>query len=211
MGDIARAEQHDVGAGLVPAVAVGGIDHALGATFVDQEFERLLTLGQPARHAAFGGQLLHGLLQAARDAEQAAHHEHQEGADPVLQGEREDGLARVLVHHVERQHHDLPAIVPYRPLQHLVRRIIRRGFGDTEVADLALGLLVQQRRHELLHGVVVGCGRHAVELEQIDMIGTQGAQRAVQARDHVLCRQRRAVPSDLRLGRDHDAITRHLP
>jgi hypothetical protein len=76
--------------------------------------------------------------------------------------------------------------------------------------NLPLGLLACQGRHQLLHRVVVGGRRHAVELEQIHVVGLQVPQRIVEAVDHLRGRPQSTLLPDLRLGRDHHAIARQL-
>ena len=208
---IAGAEQHHVGAGLVAGIAIGGIDHAGGTASWIRKSSGCSRSASQAGTRRSAASLRMVLPEAPRHAEDAAHNEHQERADPVLSRVREHGLAGVLVHHVEREHHHLPAVVLHRALQHQMLGVVGRGLGDAEVAKLALGLLALQRRHQLLHRVVVGGGRHAVELEQVHIVGAQRTQRVVQAVDHLLRRPQPALLPDLRLGRDHDAIARQLP
>ena len=141
--------------------------------------------------------------------EDVAHGEHAERADAGFARALQDDRPRVLVQHVEGQHHHLEGrLVAQRPLQHLVRRIARAGLGDGEVAQLALLLLAQQGRHELGDGVVVLRRRQPVQVEQVDVVGAEPAQRGVEARDHGVGRLGRAGCRDVGLGRDDELITR---
>jgi hypothetical protein len=78
---------------------------------------------------------------------------------------------------VEGQHDDLEGRLVDGAQQHLVRGIARAGLGDGEVAQLALLLLAQQGGDELGDGVVVLRGRQAVQVEDVDVVGAEAAQR----------------------------------
>ena len=89
-----------------------------------------------------------------------------------------------------------------------VRRIARAGLGYGEVAQLALLLLAQQGRHELGDRVVVLRRRQPVQVEEINVVGAEPAQRGVEARHHGLGRLGCAGRCDLGLGRDDHVIAR---
>ena len=90
--------------------------------------------------------------------------------------QRKDRLPRVLVHHVKADHDDLPDTVGDRACDHPVLGIVRCGLGDAEMAELALFLLPQQHRHQDVAGVVVGGGRHTMQLVDVDVVGIELAQ-----------------------------------
>ena len=125
------------------------------------------------------------------------------------QSRREHGLARVLAHQVERHHRDVPDPVGDGAQQHLVFEIVGRGLGDAEEAELSPFLLLQQRRCDHVAHIVVAGGRHGVELEHIDAVDAEFAQRVVEAGDDALRRIALAAAEHRRLGGDHHPIARH--
>ena len=125
---------------------------------------------------------------------------------PFCAGDREHVLAGALVHHVEAHHEDLPDVILHGELEHLVGVILDRVLGDADVPDLALGLLLQQRGHDLLDRVLVLVRVHAVQIEHVDGVGAHQAQRVVQAGDHLLRRPPLAAAMHECLGGDHDRL-----
>ena len=117
---------------------------------------------------------------------------------------------RVLVHHVEPEHDDVPQAVLDRALQHLVLGVAGAGLGDAEMADLALGLFPQQRRRDLVAGPVVSLRRNAVQLENVDAIDAEQPERIVEAGHGAVGGggPTRAAGNP-GLGGDHDLVARH--
>ncbi len=150
------------------------------------------------------------LLQEPRLGEDVAHREHAQRADLVGLRALQEMLARVLVHQVEGQHEHLPDRLLHGALQHDVLGIARGGLGDGEMAQLALLLLAQEGGDDLRHGPVVELGPQPVQVEDVDMVGVESAQRGLQVGDHGGCRERaRAVERvDVGLGGDHHALAR---
>ena len=143
---------------------------------MEEEAERVAGKGEPARQFAARGQLAQGGCEALRPREDVAHREHHEGADPVGDGPREDFGARVLVHHVKRDHHHVPHLVLDGALQHIVLGVVRGGLGDAEMAELAFRPLLQQRRGDHVARLGIGFGQHTVQLEDVDVVGIEPAQ-----------------------------------
>jgi len=96
---------------------------------------------------------------------------------PVLSGQRQYRLARILMHHVKADHCDIPHTVGHGTLQHLVLGIVRCGLGNAEVMELAFGFFLQQGRCDDVARVVVGGGCHAVQPIDVDIVGGKPAQR----------------------------------
>ena len=117
---ITGAEQDDIDTRLVPDEPVGRIDDAAGAALMHEKTERIGVVGQLPRYQPVIRELAHRLGEPLGAREDVAHGEHQERADAMLLGQRKDVPARVLVHHVERDHDDIPGPVACRALDHLV-------------------------------------------------------------------------------------------
>ena len=134
---VAGAEQHDIDPGLVADEAISRIDDAAGAASMHQKAERVGIVGEPrgifalsAVRASCGEP-----LGARKDV---AHREHQQRADPVAVVSGKTCVAGVLVHHVERDHRDVPHAVLGGAPHHFVLGIAGPGLGDAEMAELAL-------------------------------------------------------------------------
>ena len=127
---IAGAEQHDIDPGLVPDKTIGGVDDAAGAALMHQKAERVGDVGELMRHQPLRRQLAHRRGEALGLREDVAHREHHQRADPTLAGSAETPLARVLVHHVKADHHDVPHPVGGGAPDHFVLGVVRRGLGD---------------------------------------------------------------------------------
>ena len=208
---VAGAEQHDIDAGFMAHIAIRRIGQAGGTAWIDEEAERVRIVGQRLRHLALRCQILHRLGHAVGAGEDAAHREHQQRADAVLQRRGEHSLAGVLAHQVERDHHDVPDLVRDGAQQHLVFEIVGRGLGDAEETEFALFLLLQQGRRDHVMHVVVAGGRHRVELKDVDAVDAEFVQRVVEAGDDTFRRPAFAAADDGGFGSDHDAIARHGP
>src|SRR6185503_16798098 len=135
-------------------------------------------------------------------AEDVAHREHAERADALLACHRQQAPARVLMHHAEAQHEHFPDALLHRASEHGVLGVARAGLGHREVAELALLLLAQQPRHDLRHGLVVGRRPQPVQVEDVDVVGVELAQRVVEIGEHG------GAGRGVALGRDDDAVAR---
>src|SRR6266571_8036244 len=137
------AEQDHVDPGFVAHEAVGRVLQTGGAALVEEEIERILLVGQRLRHLSRRHQLPHRRTQPARLRKDVAHREHQQRADPMPQGQRKNSVAGILVHHREANHDDVPYAVLGGASQRVVLKVVRRGLGDAEVAELAILLLAE--------------------------------------------------------------------
>ena len=97
----------------VAGIAVGRVGDAVGAAFGDEEFERIAASLELALLDELGDDL--GAVGGV--AEDVAHHEHQERADPALLRDRKDVPARALVHQAVGQHDDFPRLFVDRARQ----------------------------------------------------------------------------------------------
>jgi hypothetical protein len=125
---------------------------------------------------------------------------------PVLSGQRQYRLARILMHHVKADHCDIPHTVGHGTLQHLVLGIVRCGLGNAEVMELAFGFFLQQGRCDDVARVVVGGGCHAVQPIDVDIVGGKPAQRVVERGDGAGGTRVRVADIERRFGRDHDLL-----
>lgn len=209
MRAIAGAEQHHVDAGLVAHVTIRRVDHAGGAVLVDQKAERIVGLAEPFLDQALLRQLTQFAGDAWRIGKNAAHREHDQGADAVFARHRKHVRPRALVHHVETDHEDVPDRIVHRALERLVGEIDDRVFREPDVTDFAPRFLGEQRRRQSVARVIVHARIDGVQHEQVDVIGAEHAQRIVEARDHPRRRPPFAVPPHRRFGRHHDLVARH--
>ena len=153
-------------------------------------------------------QLAHSLRQKVGLGEDVAYDEHQQRPDALGPRAWENDAPGVLVHQVEGEHDHLPARILERSIEHGMVGIAGGRLGNAEVAQLALGLLGEQRRNDIRPRRVECCRRHPVQHEHVDVVGPQVAQRLLEAR-HDLGRglNARSLPVaavDVRLGRDND-------
>src|SRR5581483_1380919 len=113
---------------------------------------------------------------------------------------------RALVHHVEAHHEHFPDGILQRALERLVGEIDDWILGETDVPDLALAFLLDQLRSEHVARMVVHVGLNAVQIEHVDVVGTEQPQRIVEARHHPLGRPPLAVALDGRFGGEDDGL-----
>ena len=173
----------------------------------DADVERIVERRRFRRQPAFLHQRANRLLHPAGGAEQLAHREHDQRADTLRAPLRQHALADALVHHMKRQHHHVPAVVPHSALRHALVAVVHRVLGDAEEAELALVALAQQRGHDLLDCMIVVAGRQAVDVEHVDAVDAEGAQRFVQRGGH---RAHRHGAARLLLGRDDHRAARQF-
>ena len=92
---------------------------------------------------------------------------------------------------------------------HLVIGVARRGLGDAEVAQLPLLLFAQQGRRDDVERVVVAGRRHPVQLVDVDVVGGELLERAVERGDGALRCRAGLADAERRLGADHHLLARH--
>ena len=73
---------------------------------------------------------------------------------------RKDGSSGALMHHVERDHEDVPDIVLSRPRKHLVLIVFGRQFGYPDMPDFSFCLLFDQCWNKCVPGIGVFLGWH---------------------------------------------------
>ena len=184
---IAGAEQHDIDARFVTDETIRGVGHARRAVGMQQEAERIgprprhpaadrLPRGRRGWPRAWPG----GRRCAGRRTSAACRR-----AWPCVRGNTaraHSGAAcgRRPSPYPTRRH-------PAPARQHAVRGR-RRGFGDADMAQPAGVAFPQQRGQDDIAAARVVRGRHAVQLEDIDVIGAQPPQRGMQAGNHVFRR-----------------------
>ena len=95
-------------------------------------------------------------------------------------------------------------------LQHAVLGILGRGLGDAEMAELAPRLLFQQCRRDYLACLLVCLRHYTVQLEDIDIVGAEAAQRVVKARNGALGGAPTLATRNPGLGGDQDIIARDM-
>ena len=204
--DVAGSEQHHVDTGFVAGEAVGGVGQAEGTALVDEESEGIGIVGQRLRHLAGSREIAHRGGDALGLGEDAADGRHQQRADSLRLGSRQNRLAGMLVHHVESEHHRVPMIVLDGAAEHLRAMVAARPLGEAEEADFTLLLFAPDRRQNGLDGVVVVSGLDPVELEDVDMVGAQQAERGLQAGDDLVRRQCLVAIVDIGLGGNHHLV-----
>ncbi len=130
-------------------------------------------------------------------------------ADAFLARHRKHVIARALVHHVEAHHEHLPNRIVHRAREHRVGEIDNRILGDADVPDLALGLLLDERRRQGLQRIIVLVRLHAMQIEHVHIVGAHDPQRIVQARDHARGRPPFVIAVNEGLGRHHHLVPRN--
>ena len=73
-------------------------------------------------------------------------------------------------------HDRVPDPILRRSVQNLVLGIMGRRLGNANVTDLALCLLAQQHRRQVVQCMVISIGRNTVQLVYIYVIGIDSAQ-----------------------------------
>ena len=91
-------------------------------------------------------------------------------------------------------------------LQHLVLGVVGGGLGDAEMAELPLRLLLQEGGCDHLARLLISLGCHTVQLEDVDVVGTEPAQRAWRLVTARAAARRPSPCPDPRLGGDEDSV-----
>src|SRR5208282_2543782 len=157
---------------------------------VDQEGERLGCLAQPFLNLPFRSGFAHGNSDPLRLCKDASHREHEKRADPLLAGQRKDSFSGALMHHVERNHEDIPEAVVSCPGKHLMLVVLGGKLGNTNMPDFSFRLLLDQGWDKCVSGMSVGRHRNAMKLEYVNMVSTQEPERTLQTFHHL----RRSTP-----------------
>src|SRR5262245_12875157 len=210
MSGITGAEEHDVDARLVPRKSIGGLGDCARAIFVDKEGERLSRLAEVLLDLPLRCGFAHGDGDAFRRGKDASHREHEKRANPLLTAQRKDGPSGTLVHHVKRDHEDVPYIVLRRPAQHLVQIVLRGLLGDADESNPPLCLLLEQCRNNRFSGVSVFRMQNAMQLKHVHIVGPEHAQRILQAGNDLRWRMPLAISSDGRLGCDSNRMAGNM-
>jgi hypothetical protein len=85
--------------------------------------------------------------------------------------------------------------------------IVRCRLGDGKVTELALGLLLQQGRRDDGVRVLVGAGRHPVQLIDVDVVGAELAERVAERGDGAGGAGVGVANAERRLGGNDDLIS----
>ena len=209
MFGVAGAEQHDIDPRFVPHKAVGG--------FGDRRPRRLGCSRKPSGWARRRA----SAASCARPPAAAASASSRPGCEKMLRTANISSvptrLARVrgktalrafwcIIWNATMTTSHIPSADG--ALQHRVPAIARPGLGDAEMPQLAL-LVPSHSAGKRYRAMVVGRRRNAVQLEDIDIVGAELAQRVVEARRRRARRRSRPAARDPRLGGRSPPVARH--
>ena len=112
------------------------------------------------------------------------------------------------MHHVERNHEDVPETVVSCPGKHLMLVVLGGKLGDTNMPDFSFRLLLDQGWDKCVSGMSVGRYGNAMKLEHVNIVSTQEPERTLQTLHHLRRSTPLAISSHRRLSRNDDRLPR---
>lgn len=166
---IARAGEDHVDARLVAAKAVGRVGQGWGLG--QQEVGKGGEVG--GVELPFCDERVGEWAQVGGVSKGLSNGEHDLDADVLRAGLREDGGAGGLVEQIEADHQDIPQVVGEGLLEHGVFEVFVEHLAEADEAYFALPLRLLQRGVEVVDEIGVVLGHDAVEVVEVDVVGTQ--------------------------------------
>lgn len=147
-------------------------------------------------------------MQDFRLAQGTADGEHTQYADLFFLSAGQHPRTGGLIDKIEARHYHVPAVVFEREIKHLMLRIGREGFGDTEKTDFARVAQREQRGNEFGMGIGVFVRRDTVQMKDVYMVSAKPPQTSVHALLELrACRQSLLLPRRDFRGED-DCVSR---